>query len=242
MRHISLFAALVLLNAAPAVAQEWVEFENVQDGFGVTFPAQPKVAQTTFKSQFGAELPARVYTAESGQSRFSLTVVDYANIETILAAKAKACPPGAETCRGGGSSTGPGYSWADRAGAVIYVTWQYMQRDAEVTYLGWNNIDLVEGHILSLVNNKDKSLTQVGIYMHENKLYILEGTVPAGYPEPGFFHQSIHWLDASGNGIRYQTLYHNGFPKPPVGRGGQGQGGGPGGRGGNAGPGAQQPR
>ena len=241
MRHISLFAALVLLNAAPAVAQEWVEFENVQDGFGVTFPAQPKVAQTTFTSQFGAELPARVYTAESGQSRFSLTVVDYANIETILAAKAKSCPPGAETCRGGGSSTGPGYSWADRAGAVIYVTWQYMQRDAEVTYLGWNNIDLVEGHILSLVNNKDKSLTQVGIYMHEDKLYILEGTVPAGYPEPGFFHQSIRWLDASGNGIRYQTLYHNGFPKPPVGRGGQGQGA-PAGRGGNAGPGAQQPR
>lgn len=242
MRHISLFAVLFLFIAAPALTQEWVEFESVEDGFGVTFPAQPTVEQSTFKSQFGADLPARVYTAESGQSRFSLRVVDYANIETILAAKAKSCPAGAETCRGGGSSTGPGYSWADRAGAVIYVTWQYLQRDAKVTYLGWNNIDLVEGQILSLVNNGDKSLTQVGIYMHENKLYILEGTVPAGYPEPGFFHQSIHWLDANGNGVRYQTLYHNGFPKPPVGRGGQGQGG-AGRGGGNAGPDAQaQPR
>lgn len=242
MRHVSLFAVLFLFIAAPALTQEWVEFESVEDGFGVTFPAQPTVEQSTFKSQFGADLPARVYTAESGQSRFSLRVVDYANIETILAAKAKSCPAGAETCRGGGSSTGPGYSWADRAGAVIYVTWQYLQRDAKVTYLGWNNIDLVEGQILSLVNNGDKSLTQVGIYMHENKLYILEGTVPAGYPEPGFFHQSIHWLDANGNGVRYQTLYHNGFPKPPVGRGGQGQGG-AGRGGGNAGPDAQaQPR
>ena len=82
MRHISLLAALLLFVAAPAPAQEWVEFESVQDGFGVTFPAQPSVAQSTFKSQFGADLPARVYTAQSGQSRFSLTVVDYANIES----------------------------------------------------------------------------------------------------------------------------------------------------------------
>ena len=27
--------------------------------------------------------------------------------------------------------------------------------------------------------------------MHENKLYIIEGTVPAGYPEPGLFQQSL---------------------------------------------------
>ena len=41
------------------------------------------------------------------------------------------------------------------------------------------------------------------------------------------------FLDENGNGIRYQTLYHNGFPKPPTGRGGaagpgQGQGAGQG--------------
>jgi hypothetical protein len=237
MRQKISLAALILFISAPAFAQEWVEFVSREDGFGVTFPAQPKVAQTTFKSQFGADLPARTYSAESGQSRFLVTVVDYANIEKTLAEKAKSCPPGAETCRGGGSSTGPGYSWADRAGAVIYVTWQFMQRDAKVTYLGWNNVDLVEGHMLSLVNSRDKSLTQAAIYMHENRLYILEGTVPEGYPEPGFFQQSIRWIDPNGNGIRYQTLYHNGFPKPPVGRGGQApQGQGQDGRGGNAGP------
>jgi hypothetical protein len=113
-----------------------------------------------------------------------------------------------------------------------------MQRDAKITYMGWNNIDLVEGTMLYLTNNADGSRTSAGIYMHENKLYILEGTVPKGYPEPGFFQQSIRWLDENGNGIRYQTLYHNGFPKPPVGRGpapGQGQGQG-------QGQGAAQPR
>ena len=57
---------------------------------------QPKVTQTTHKSQFGADLPARIYSAEQGQSRFSATVVDYSNIEAILAEKAKSCPAGAE--------------------------------------------------------------------------------------------------------------------------------------------------
>jgi hypothetical protein len=39
--------------------------------------------------------------------------------------------------------------------------------------------------------------------------------VPAGDPEPGLFQQSLAWIDENGNGIRYQTLYHNGFPAPP---------------------------
>ena len=51
--------------------------------------------------------------------------------------------------------------------------------------------------------------------MHQNKLYIMEGTVPAGYPEPGFFQQSLGWLDENGIGLRYQDVYSNEFPAPP---------------------------
>jgi hypothetical protein len=177
-----------------------------------------------WKSQFGSMLPARVYTSDSGNSHFKVTVVDYNNIEAVAAERAKSCPEGAETCKGGGSSTGVGYWKADLAGADKYATWQFMQRDAKITYMGWNNIDLVEGTMLYMTNNSDGSRTSAGIYMHENKLYILEGTVPKGYPEPGFFQQSVRWLDENGNGVRYQTLYHNGFPKPPTGRGGAQQG------------------
>jgi len=228
--------------AGPAFAQEYVEYRSIQDGFGATFPVQPTVTETTIKSQFGSMLPVRIYSAESLAGKFKLTVIDYNNIEAIATEKAKSCPPGAETCRGGGSSTGPGYWKADIQGAVIWATWQIMERDAKVTYFGWNNIDLVEGHMLYLTNNSDKSRTSAGVYMHENKLYILEGTVRAGFPDPGFFQQSVQWLDANGNGIRYQTTYHNGFPKPAVGRGGGGggQGQGQGGRGGNAGQAAPQ--
>jgi hypothetical protein len=239
MRLKSVVAALVVLSVAVPASAQWVEFVSKEDRFTVTFPAEPTVAQITYKSQFAADLPARLYTVQQGQSRFTVTVVDYSKIEAILAEKAKSCPPGAETCRGGGSSTGPGYSWADRAGAVIYATWQFMQRPAKVTQFNWNNIDLVEGHMLTL-DNADKSRTSAAIYMHEDRLYILEGTVPEGLPEPGFFQQSVGWIDENGNGIRYQTLYHNGFPKPPTGRGGQGgPGQAPGGRG--AGP-AGQPQ
>ena len=51
--------------------------------------------------------------------------------------------------------------------------------------------------------------------MHENKLYIAEGIVPAGYPEPGIFQQSLGWLDENGIGLRYEAVYSNGSPPPP---------------------------
>ena len=233
-------AALVLAMSGPVFAQEYVEYVSKQDRFTATFPVEPKVTDFTFKSQFGSMLPARTYTAEGIAGRFKVTVVDYNNIEAIATEKSKSCPPGAETCKGGGSSTGAGYWKADIEGAVIYATWEFMQRDAKVTYLGWNNINLVEGHMLYLTNNKDQSRTSAGIYMHENKLYILEGTVPKGFPDPGFFQQSVGWLDENGENIRYVSVYHNGFPKPAVaGRGGGGPAQGQGGGGGNAGRGVQ---
>jgi len=212
--------AVMLTMAAPAFAQEWSEFVSRDDRFTTNFPGPPQVIETTYSSQFGAALPARVYTAARGPSRFSVTVVDYHSIERILTEKAKSCPPGAETCRGGSnpaSSTGAGYWKADVAGAMIYATWQFLRRDAVLTELVWTNIDLVEGHMLQLTN-ADRSRTFVSIFMHENKLYIAEATVPAGDPEPGLFQQALGFIDENGNSIRYQTLYHNGFPTPARGR------------------------
>jgi hypothetical protein len=220
--RLGILAALLfcLASPAPAAAQddEWTEFVSIEDGFSINFPGKPTITNTTYKSQFGADLPARIYTGVKGPGKYSLTVVDYRPIEKILGEKAKACPPGAETCRGGLGSTGPGYSWADRAGAMIYATWTFMQRDVKVTQYIWNNIDQVVGHMLQLTNNADKSRTFVGIFMHMDRLYISEGTVPAGYPEPGLFQQSLGWVDEKGNGIRYQSHYVNGFPAPPRGR------------------------
>jgi len=210
-------AALLLALTTSLIAQQWSEFVSRDDRFTANFPGTPQIAPTTYKSQFGADLPARVYSASLGASRFSLTVVDYNAVEKILTEKSKSCPAGAETCRGNASptsSTGAGYWKVDLAGAMIYATWRFMQRDAKVTEFGWNNIDLVEGHLLHLTN-RDNSRTYAGIFMHENKLYISEATVPPGAPEPGLFQQSLAFIDENGKNIRYSTFYHNGFPVPP---------------------------
>lgn len=218
MRLRSVFiSACVLLLSGPAFAQEWKEYASRQDGFTCNFPGDPTITETTYTSEFGADLPARVYSASLGPSRFSITVVDYSRIEPILIEKSKSCPPGAETCLGNqaaSSSTGAGYWRADLAGAVIYATWTFMQRDAKVTHFLWSNMDLVGGHQIHLTNNTDRSRTEAGVYMHQNKLFIVEGTVPEGYPEPGLFQQSLGWIDENGRSFRYNSLYVNGFPAP----------------------------
>jgi hypothetical protein len=217
MSRIALLAVLMLSISTPLFAQEWTEFVSREDGFSTNFPGQPLITESTYKSQFGADLPARVYSATLGQSRFTMTVVDYRQIERLLTERAKSCPPGAETCRGGtnpGSSTGAGYWKVDYAGALVYASWRFMQRDALVTEFIWNNIDLVEGNLLHLTN-QDKSRTYVAIFMHADRLYISEATVPAGGPEPGLFQQALGWIDQDGKSIRYQTLYHHGQPVPP---------------------------
>ena len=214
MRLNFIAAAFILSVAVPASAQDWIDFVSKEDRFTANFPGQPTVTNTTYKSQFGADLPARIYSASLGPSRFSLTVVDYRPIEQILSARVKDCPQGFEVCRGGFGSTGPGYSWADRAGALIYATWNFMKRDGvTVTEFSWNNINQVVGQYLHLTN-PDKSRTFVGIFMHDDFLYISEGTVPAGYPEPGLFQQGLAFLDSNGNGIRYDSHYVNGQPVP----------------------------
>src|SRR6266581_2997826 len=125
--------ALMLAISGPVFAQEWIEFSNREDRFSCLFPSQPKVTPTTYRSEYGADLPARVYSATQGQSRYSVTVVDYSQAQRILTEKAKNCPPGAEPCLGGPGDAG---HWKDDIrGAVIYASWQFLQRDAKVTSL-----------------------------------------------------------------------------------------------------------
>jgi hypothetical protein len=141
-----LLCTFLISLVEPLMAQEWVEYANHEDRFTCNFPTQPKVTETTYRSEFGADLPARTYSAMQGQSRYSMTVVDYNQVERILTDKSKKCPPGAETCIGGGI-TGAGYWKNDIRGAIVYASFQFLKRDAKLQYYGWNFIDLVEGGI-----------------------------------------------------------------------------------------------
>ena len=233
MRVTTIVFAVVLSIAGSASAQDWEQYVSNQDGFKIDFPGAPKIATTTWKSEYGYMLPARVYSVDKGKEHYSMTVVDYTGIEKMGAERSAKCPPGAETCQGQRAGAlqnviGPAYSTQDIRGALVYTSFQFIKRDATITAYLWNWEDLVEGHEIHLTNRADQSRTMAFIAMRENRLYIMEGTVPKGYPEPGLFYQSLGWVDKDGNGIRYQQIYVNEiyglglFPEPGHNQGGQG--------------------
>src|SRR4030095_420289 len=139
MRLIVLSIALFFSSLSSAFAQEWIEFASREDRFTCNFPVQPKITETIYRSQHEADLPARIYSASQGQSRYAVTVVDYNQAQRILTEKAKSCPAGAETCLGNAGDEG---HWkADVRGAMVFASWQLMQRDAKLTSYVWNFVD-----------------------------------------------------------------------------------------------------
>ena len=241
MRMTALVVALVLGISGSAAAQEWDLYTNIPDGFKINFPGQPKITETTWVSQLDYKLPARVYSAERGNERYSVTVVDYSGIEQMGIERVKNCPPGNANCRNAGVVLGPGYARHDERGALVFATEKLLMRDAKLTELAWDWQDMVEGHFIQLTNNADQSRTHAYVAMHQRKLYIIEGTVPKGYPEPGLFQQSLGWVDKDGNGIRYQNMVYSNayhgmgvYPTPPYPGAGRGAGAGAGPAGGGA--------
>ena len=214
---------LMFMPGLVAAQEEWELFVSTQDGFKMDFPGKPTITNGTWNTEQGYVVPSRTYSAVKGREKYSITVADYNGVEQMGIARNKTCPSGAETCQGQMTGVlrpliGPGYAMQDIRGALTYAAFKFIQRDAKVTAYLWNWQDLVEGFQLHLTN-KDESRTMAYLTMHENKLYVVEGTVPKGYPEPGLFFQSMGFVDKAGNGIRYEALYINqvhGLKQAPV--------------------------
>lgn len=194
-------AAFVLTVPGTTFAQAFVQFVSPKDFFGVSFPGDPTVRDTTWTSEHGILLPARVYTVENTRGRYLMTVVDYKDIEKLSAERAAECQ------KKGGEGDACMNSWrSDVGGAIVWATWQFMQRSAKVTFYGWYSADQVPGHQLQLTN-PDESRTFATVNMHGTRLYILEATVPRSAPAPGLFQQSLMFLDEEGRSIRYRVYY-----------------------------------
>jgi len=167
------------------------------------------VEDITYTTEYRLTLPGRVYRAADGPNRYSVTVIDYTEVEKMHAERNKQCKA---------TDAYPDIcgdrSRADLRGAMVWATFHFLQRDAKVTFYAWYNADLVEGHQLQLTNT-DGSRTFAAIHMHENRLYIFEGTVPKGAPQPALFQQSLGFIDKEGKRIRYTTTYSNAYPAPP---------------------------
>lgn len=213
MRIAALLATILALAPAPfASAQTWTEFSSRTDGFRITFPGTPMVHEVTWTSQMGYSLPARVFSVDRGREHYAVTVVDYRGIERLGIAKAQSCTPGAETCIGGQTRiVGPGYWKSDVHGAITYATFKLLQRDARLTGMTWNWTEQVEGTLLQFTNNADQSRTSASIYMHDNRLYIVEGTVPRGYPEPELFKMSIGFIRPDGTESNIYSSVYNAY-------------------------------
>ena len=210
MRLIPLAAAvaLILFISAPSFAQEWIEYANRGDFFSVNLPSQPKVKEITYGTEYAITLPGHVYTAEDGPSRYSVTVIDYTDTAIKHADHAKSC-----RANGGEGDQCRDRTAIDLQAALDYAAWNLMQKAAKVTHFVYTEADQVAGHEVHLAN-ADGTRTFAMVYMHENRLYILEGTVPADDPPPLLFQQSMRFLDKDGAGIRYDSTYFNGFPAP----------------------------
>jgi hypothetical protein len=220
---------IATLFATSADAQEWIDYTSREDRFTVNMPGQPKVENITWESEYGLTLPGRVHSITkngfAGPEKYSITVIDYTNAEKEYYSKPH--PPSFRQAE---------YWMMDIQGSIQYAATKLyrFKPGVKVTHDAWHYIDLVEGHHLNLTN-PDGSRTFVAIYLHENRLYILDGTVPAKGPEPGLFTQSLSFLDAEGKRVRYDKIYSNRLPPetmtPPQRQGGDGLGIGPAGGG-----------
>jgi len=210
MRLIPLIvAALSLFISGSSFAQEWIEYASRADLFTVNFPGEPKVQSITYTTEYGITLPGHVYSYEDGPNRYSVTAVDYADAPKIHAERSKKCQ-----ATGAYPDVCTDHAQADLRGAVVYASWKFFQRDAKVTDYAVYNADRVEGHRLQLTNS-DGSRTFAVNDMHENRLYVVEGTVAKGGPQPALFQQSLGFIDKEGKRIRYNSVYSNGYPPPP---------------------------
>jgi len=230
-------AALLLLTSGPAFAQEPIDYVSKLDYFSINMPSQPKIEEISYADEYRITLPARVYTADQGRNHYKVTVVDYRDAAKIHAARNAKCihDAGADNPaltpqkrRDLIGDSCQDETVKDIRGAMMWATWQIVEKATKVTHLAHYNVDVIEGHEVHTIN-PDESRTYGAIHMYENRLYIIETTVPKNAPAANWFQISLRMVDENYKPVRYQysglMMYSNGYPKPPLAnQGGQGQG------------------
>jgi len=195
MRNTNLLSILTLSLSLPGTsfAQSWIEYSDPDEYFGVNFPTEPEIEEFTFDSDFNATYPGRRYIVEVGESRYSISVVDFTDAQQILLNMEKTS-----------AASGPTNWIYDQRASVARAARQIRERGGEITWDAWSHLDRIEGHMLQ-ITNADGSRTFAGIYLNSvrARLYISEATVPVGSPPPIQFQQSLHFLDDEGERIRY---------------------------------------
>jgi len=194
LRVLGAMAAAML--AAPASAQEWITYTSMEDLFRVHVPCEFSIETIDWESEYGSTLPARVYSCDGGsRGEYKVTVADYTNaLEIYLAREGRSEADYVDL-----------YWEIDIRASVIYAASQIRQREGEVTFDAYHYVDRIEGEQIQMTYPDNRRL-YAAIYLHNSKLYILEATVGPRTPPPGMFQQSLGFVDAEGNRIRYENF------------------------------------
>ena len=177
---------------------QWRQFVDQAEYFSANFPAEPEINEISHDSEYGATLPAKVYSVTNGESLHSVTVIDFTDAQQAYL----------ELADRSDEANNASLWLYDQRASMAYAARSFRLRGGDVTFDAWHHIDLVEGHQLQ-ITNPDASRTYASIYLHNGRLYILEATVPEGSLPQGLFQQSLRFLDETGARIRYR-LYPDG--------------------------------
>src|SRR3954454_25232158 len=74
MRILTFMMFALLLVAGRASA--WEEFNYLDQGVAIQFPAKPQAMKSTYDSVYAKGLPSMVYSAEDDHVLYKLTVID----------------------------------------------------------------------------------------------------------------------------------------------------------------------
>jgi len=172
---IGMFLAMSIFS--DAIAQEWMEYENVGDNFAVNFPGEPEVENISYRLGSGREVSARVYGVENEAGHFTVTVVDYDGVDADEAAN-----------------------------AIDYAAENFRQR-SDVTSDEVGGYEGMDTQMLQMTNpDGSRSFIAIvhppastGIV----RLFIAEGRAPPNGIVPGLFQQSLSLRDQDGVRVRY---------------------------------------
>jgi len=202
--------AFLVAAVGSVSAQDWASFKFIDDGFRANFPGEPTIEPITYATEFGMQLPGRVYRAVDALGNYSTTVVDYRSSQQLHEERSNQCRAAEGTNQLDGDSCQNDFVM-EVVAAIDHAVATFLKREGiEVTQFGTFHVDRVLGRELRLTND-DGSRTYVGIHQHTGRLYIHQAEVATGMPEPLLFMQSLGWVNAEGLAIRYVRLYSEGY-------------------------------
>lgn len=193
---LAISASLILMPATLS-AQDWQHYVDEEELFAINMPGEPEITETLYASEYGGNLPTKIYSLNVDEADYRITVVNYGTDEQAYVRV--------------DDHTDEDFPWLyDVRGSIAYAAHNIRERGGDITFDAWHHIEMVEGHQLQ-ITHLDNSRTYAGIYLYEDegRLYIVEAKVSAGGLPQGLFQQSLSFLDQQGERVRY-ILYPDG--------------------------------